>query len=162
MSKVISIEFDTKGLSPNALKVLKAAITIALRAVGVQRNHVAQADFYELAGLPATIGMPQLIRLFTEARNVTGFGEIKDAGSDDDDGLLGSWPVFNSIFVTGTHISFGITDPMYQPEVHSLLLGDTPAPVATKAGIRSRCESRFSQALEELRRSQHGSSTSDS
>ncbi|MFP3586384.1 hypothetical protein SCB29_22365 [Paraburkholderia sp. SIMBA_055] len=161
MNKAISIEFATKGLSPNALRVLKAAITIALRDVEVQKRHVAKADFCELAGLPTTIGMQQLIGVFIEAGRVTGSVDIFGMEGMDDDGLLGSWPVFKGIFITDTHVSFEIDDLMYQPEVHSLLLGDSPAPLATKAAIRSALANRLAQALEELRRSQRGSAASD-
>lgn len=126
VAEIISIELDIKGLSSKALKVLTAAVTIGLRNRGVQLHNVPIADFCELADLPAATSSSELSSLLTEARNVLGSVEVISTGGQSRDETWGSWPVFNEVFLSSGQISFEISRPMYQPDVHVILLGGSP------------------------------------
>lgn len=123
MPEIISLEFDTKALSPKALQVLKTAVSIALRNRCVTLHHVPIADFCELANLPNTTSPVLLRKLLSEAAKVLGSVEVTDTDGENEDLPWGSWPVFNETYVSDEHISFEISRPMYQQEVHAPLLG---------------------------------------
>ncbi|MTD33625.1 hypothetical protein [Paludibacterium denitrificans] len=125
MPEIISLEFDTKGVSSKALQVLKTAVSIALQNRCVTLHHVPIADFCELANLPNTTSPALLSKLLIEARKVLGSVEVTDTDGEDEDLPWGSWPIFNETYVSNEHISFEISRPMYKQAVHAALLGSS-------------------------------------
>lgn len=136
MQDIISVKLETKGLSPKAVRVLKTAVSIALRNPHVQQHHVPMADFCKQADLPTTTSSAQLWKLVTEVRGLA-VGSIDviemDASDNDEDG--GSWPVFEQVWVSGTHLSFVLTRDMYPGVAEARLRGRSPNHPSAEAPI---------------------------
>ena len=72
-------------------------------------------EFCEIAGLPLTSTWEEIVKLMSQTRKATVSIRVTETSSPKKKELLvGSWPVFNFIFISHAQISFEICEYMWE------------------------------------------------
>lgn|SRR5690349_5246003 len=113
--KSTSITLHLSGLTPKAIQTVKATIAHAQKNKARRPQKMAFHEFYAMAGLPTTTTREGLVLLMSRARRATASVRIVDEAAQKKKKLLvGSWPVFEEIFITDKLISFQVCPYMWQ------------------------------------------------
>lgn len=115
MVRVESRSLHGRGISVQAMNVVHAAVSYAERRKETPLHSILLADFCNLSGLDAGSSPQQVMKLMAQAQRAVVSVKIVDAtGSGRQQKLAsGSWPVFLSLMVTNTHVSFEICRYMW-------------------------------------------------
>ncbi|AVG41540.1 hypothetical protein [Achromobacter insolitus] len=126
MNAIVSIKFDTDGVSEKALRVLRAAVAIASENQGLRLQVVSCQNFCERAGLPRGTGVLELGKLFGESMKVLGTLEVLSMEPDSlSEDVWGSWPPYDSIAIVEDRVEFEICAAMFRHDAwRSLFEGE--------------------------------------
>lgn len=112
--KSASITLHVSGLTPKATQAVKAAVAHAQKNKARRHQEMAFREFYAMAGLPPTTTREGLVSLMSRARRATASVRVVDEAAQKKKLLVGSWPVFEEIFITDKLISFRVCPYMWQ------------------------------------------------
>lgn len=126
MNAIVSIKFNTDGVSERALRVLRAAVAIAAENRGIRLQVISRQNFCEKAGLPRGTGVLELGNLLRESMKVLGTLEVLSLEPDSlSEDVWGSWPPYDSIAIVDDQVEFEICEAMFQHDAwRSLLEGE--------------------------------------
>jgi hypothetical protein len=114
--KITSQSLHTPKMSSDAKRLVQAAVAYAEQKKDTCVHHLPFAEFLTLATLPEETTLAQVISVLSETRRATASIRIVDQSSRGKKQLLsGSWPVFLSVFVTDSHVSFEVCPRMWEP-----------------------------------------------
>lgn len=114
--KITSQYLHTPKMSSDAKRIVQAAVAYAEQNKARCAHHMPFAEFLTLATLPEDTTLAQVISVLSETRRATASIRIVDHSSRGKKQLLsGSWPVFLSVFVTSSHVSFEVCPHMWEP-----------------------------------------------
>ena len=114
--KITSQYLHTPKMSPDAKRIVQAAVAYAEQNKDTCVHHMPLAEFLNLATLPEETTLAQVISVLSETRRATASIRILDQSSRGKKQLLsGSWPVFLSVLVTSSHVSFEVCPYMWEP-----------------------------------------------
>lgn len=109
MVRIESRSVHGRGISAQAKSVLHAAVSYAERTKETAVHNMLLADFCTLCGLDVDTSRQRVVQLMTQAGRAVVSVEVADATRGRKQVVAtGSWPVFLSILVTNTHISFEV------------------------------------------------------
>jgi hypothetical protein len=109
------ITLHLAGLSPSAVGVVKAAVAYAQQHSERREQTMSLLEFYKLTGLPTTTERAELVSLMSRVRRtIASIRTVDNAVPKKNELLVGSWPVFEGIFITNTRISFEISPYMWE------------------------------------------------
>ena len=113
--KTTEVRLHLAGLAPKAARAVKAAIAYAEKNQTQREQSMSLPEFCDLVGLPTTTPRTNLVTLVSKARRATASARVVDDSTGKKKELLtGSWAVFNSVFITGTSITFEVCPYMWQ------------------------------------------------
>ncbi|WP_373887936.1 RepB family plasmid replication initiator protein [Massilia sp. WF1] len=112
---ITKITHHRAGMSPTAVRVLEAAVAYAEEHSERRQLTMSFREFYKLTGLPTTTERAELVSLVSKVRRtISSLRTIDDDGPTKKELLIGSWPVFEEIFITNTRISFRVSPNMWE------------------------------------------------
>lgn len=114
MIRTTSRKLHASGLSPQAKTVLDAAVRYAEKSKQIRFHSMLIADFCSFSGLDVDTSARQVINLMAQVRRaVCSLKVVDTTGSSKKEVITGSCPVFVSILVTKTHVSFEVCRYMW-------------------------------------------------
>lgn len=100
---------NMEGMSDEAQRATLAAVAYATRTEQKRMHEMTFTDFCDLVKLPVQSDRRQLIAIMLEMRRATGYSaNVEDRGAVNYRRPDGSWPVFTSVAVSHTHVSFTV------------------------------------------------------
>lgn len=100
---------NMEGMSDEAQRATLAAAAYATRKEQKCMHEMTFGEFYDLIGLPGQPDRRHLISLLLEMRRATGSGvDVDSRGEENHRRPNGSWPVFISVALSHTHVSFKV------------------------------------------------------
>lgn len=113
--KITSQYLHMPGMSDDAKKGLHAAVAYAEKNPETRVHMMSLADFCRLAKLPEATPREKIVSIMSETRRATASVRVVESSCKPKKLLLsGSWPVFLSVFITATHVSFEVSRYMWQ------------------------------------------------
>lgn len=130
MVRILYLHVETAGMSSKSMKILGAALSIALGNGGIQEHRLPIADFCAIADIPISSGVRDLNKFIaTDGRGALGLlSAVRvdlDAGEiiDDVPRYRGSWPLFNYMHVDSEYFFFEVGRKYLREVLASLRLG---------------------------------------
>lgn len=106
---------NMEGMSDEARRATLAAVAYAKRTEQKRMHEMTFREFCDLIELPGQADRRQLISLLSEMRRATGSSvTVSNSGETNYRRSNGSWPVFISVSVSHTHISFEVCPYMWE------------------------------------------------
>lgn len=107
--KITSMYHYMPGMSEQAKSTVHATVAYAEQNKHTRVHSMSLAEFCDLANLPRETTRTQVVSILSETRRATMAVRIIDKSAAGQKELLnGSWPIFLSILVTGSHVSFEV------------------------------------------------------
>ena len=115
--KVSTFSLHTRGLASDVVQTVKAIVAYAEQHKERRAHCMALSEFCSVAGLPLDTTRAQVIKIMSRARKAIASIRVVEVSTPRRRELLaGSWPVFDSIVVTHTQISFEVCPYMWMWE----------------------------------------------
>lgn len=106
---------NMEGMSDEAQRATLEAVAYATRTKQKRMHEMTFEEFYELIRLPGEPDRRQLISLLSEMRRATGSSvTVSKSRETNYRRSNGSWPVFISVAVSHTHVSFEVCPYMWE------------------------------------------------
>lgn len=103
------------GMSDDAKQSIHAAVAYAEKNPETRVHKMSLADFCRLVKLPECTPRQKIVSIMSETRRATASVRIVDTSFKPKKLMLsGSWPIFLSVFITATHVSFEVSRYMWQ------------------------------------------------
>lgn len=104
-----------EGMSDEARRATLAVVAYAQRTEQKHMHKMTFGEFCDLIGLHSQPDRRQLISLMSEMRRATGSSfAVDNSGGTNYRRPYGSWPVFASVAVSHTHVSFEVWPHMWE------------------------------------------------
>jgi hypothetical protein len=113
--KVSTLSLHTPGLTSNIVQAVEAIVEYAERHKDRRVHSMTLPEFCRVAGVPLTTTRAEVIKLMSHTRKATASIRVVEVSRPKKrEILVGSWPVFNYIFINHSQISFEVCAYMWE------------------------------------------------
>lgn len=115
MVKIFTRSLHVPGMTQDERRVLDTVVAYAEANKERRVHDMPLTEFSDIAKLPADTNRREVIRIMSKIRRATVSVKVEhESHAEKCEVLAGGWPVFLSILVTGTNISFEVCSYMWE------------------------------------------------
>lgn len=112
--KVSTFRMHTRGLASDVVQTIKAVVAYAARHKERRAHCMTLSEFCRVVGFPLDTTAEQVIKVVSRAHKATASIRVIEVSLPRNKVLLvGSWPVFDYIFIAHSQVSFGVCQRMW-------------------------------------------------
>jgi hypothetical protein len=112
--KVSTLRLHAPGLKSNIIQAIEALVAYAERRKDHRVHNMRFPEFCGIVGFPPTTTREEVVKLISQTRKATASIRVTETSPPPKKELLvGSWPVFNLIFVSHAQVSFEVCEYMW-------------------------------------------------
>jgi len=112
--KVSTLRLHTPGLKSTIIQAIEALVAYAERHKDRRVHDMQLPEFCGVAGFPLTTTREEVVKLMSQTRNATASIRVTETSpSPKKEILVGSWPVFNFVFISHARVSFEVCEYMW-------------------------------------------------
>lgn len=115
--KVSTFRLHTRGLASDVVQAVKAIVAYAEQHKERRAHCMPLSEFYRVIGFPLDTTREQMVKIMSRAHKATASLRVVEVSLPRKKVLLvGSWPVFDSVFIANRQISFEVCPRMWMWE----------------------------------------------